>query len=130
MATGPNHRIPSMAADSTSVMVPRMTNGNLQETIGSLKAVGIHTAGVADGSAPSPLWGVCEHTPSGISLTPEVMESGKMPDLTGMGARDAVFALQSIGLKAGICGAGRVTKQNIAPGTSVKRGSKVHLTLE
>lgn len=110
-------------------MIPNMRNGNLQETVSSLQAVGIRTSGVTNG-ASSPLWGTCEQTDSGLALTPQVTEGGKMPNLTGMGAKDAVYALQNAGLKAGISGAGRVVRQSIAPGTAVSKGTKVHLTLE
>lgn len=129
MATGMNYRSPDMAADSTSVRIPDMRNGNLQETVSSLQAVGIRTSGVTNG-ASNPLWGTCEQTASGLALTPQTTEKGKMPDLTGMGAKDAVYALQSAGLKAGISGAGRVVRQSIAPGTAVSKGTKVTLTLE
>lgn len=128
MATGMNHRNPAQAADSTSVMIPEMRNGNLQETKASLKAIGIAPQG--DVSSPSPMWGICEHTPTGISLTPQNTKSGEMPDVTGMGARDAVFALQSAGLKPELIGAGRVTQQSVEPGTAVKTGTKIRLILE
>lgn len=128
MATGMNHRRPEQAADSTSVMIPLMKNGNLQETIGTLQNIGIQMQGKTD--SPSPMWGVCEQTPSGIGLTPQPLEQGKMPDVTGMGARDAVYAIQTLGLKASIQGAGRVVKQSIEPGTAVSAGARVELTLK
>ncbi len=128
MATGMNHRNPEMAADTNSVMVPKMANGNLQETISSLQAIGIKTSDTQE--IHSPMWGVCEQTEAGISLTPQDQESGKMPNLKGMGARDAVFALQTAGLKAEIKGAGRVISQSIEPGTLVNPGVKVRVIME
>lgn len=128
MATGINHRRPSQAADSTSVMIPNMRNGNIQETVSSLEAIGIRTPKAA--ASPSPIWGVCEQTASGINLTEQRIESDKMPDILGMGARDAVFALQNLGMKVHLSGAGHVTKQSIAPGTVIKTGTNVTLTLE
>lgn len=128
MATGMNYRTPDKAADSTAVMIPFMTNGNLNEITSCLQAIGIKTTGTA--SSPSQLWGICEPTGLGLSLTPQVTETGQMPDLTGMGARDAVYALQSAGLKANITGAGRVVDQSIEPGTPVAKGAKVDLTLK
>lgn len=128
MATGMNHRNMALAADSTSVMVPNMASGNVDETIRSLKAIGIKASGTLP--TPSPTWGNCEQNDLGIHLSGRVMEEGKMPNLIGMGARDAVYALQSMGLHASINGAGKVSKQNVEPGIEVKKGTLIGLTLE
>lgn len=128
MATGMNHRNPVQAADSTSVMIPEINNGNVEETIKSLQAVGIKSSGTS--ASPSPMWGVCEQTSTGINLTPQTFNEGEMPDVKGMGARDAVFALQTVGLKAEISGAGRVKHQSVEPGVAVQKGTKIRLTLE
>lgn len=54
---------------------------------------------------------------------------GLVPDVTGMGLRDALYALESRGLKAEVNGYGRVSTQNISPGTKVS-GQKVVIRLE
>lgn len=128
MATGMNHRNPNQAADSTSVMIPNIKNGNLQETITSLQAIGIKNSAMKD--APSPMWGTCEQTSAGISLSPQKITNNVMPNVEGMGARDAVFALQSAGLRVTLTGAGKVTKQSVEPGTAVAPNTKVKLILE
>ena len=43
-----------------------------------------------------------------------------VPDVSGMGARDAVFLLENAGLKVKISGAGKVVKQSLHPGVSAK----------
>lgn len=128
MATGMNHRNPRQVADSTSVMTPKMTNGNVQETISSLQSLGIRTVGDKNITG-SPTWGVCEQTDSTISIATQKTEDGKMPNLIGMGARDAVYALQCAGLKAELTGAGRVTSQSVQPGIVIKKGTKVRIIL-
>lgn len=128
MATGMNHRNPVQAADSTSTIIPQMRNGNIEETIASLKNLGIKTNGTT--SSASPTWGVCEPTSAGISLTPQNVQKDVMPDLTGMGARDAVYAIQSMGMKAELSGTGKVTKQSISPGETVLAGTRVRVNLE
>ena len=58
-------------------------------------------------------------------------ESGQIiPDVTGMGARDAVFALEKRGVKAVIKGRGKVKSQSLYAGTAVKQGMKCELYLE
>lgn len=50
--------------------------------------------------------------------------SGKiMPDLLGMGARDAVYLLESAGIRVKVIGKGKVKKQSISPGIAIKRGA-------
>jgi cell division protein FtsI (penicillin-binding protein 3) len=55
--------------------------------------------------------------------------SGKVPDVTGMGASDAVFLLENAGLQVQVKGVGKVQKQSLKPGTDVRRGAYVYLTL-
>jgi cell division protein FtsI (penicillin-binding protein 3) len=49
---------------------------------------------------------------------------GNTPDVRGMGARDALFLLESAGLKVQLTGKGKVKRQSIAPGSKIVRGSK------
>ena len=55
--------------------------------------------------------------------------SGLVPDVRGMGLRDALYSLESKGLSAEVSGTGKVTDQNIDPGTKVS-GQRVLLTLK
>ncbi len=50
-----------------------------------------------------------------------------MPNVKGMGLRDAVRLLENMGLKIQIQGSGKVDGQSIAPGTSFAAGDQVHL---
>jgi cell division protein FtsI (penicillin-binding protein 3) len=61
----------------------------------------------------------------------QVKESNQMiPDVTGMGARDAVFAMEKRGVKTIIKGRGKVKSQSLYAGTAVKQGMKCELYLE
>ena len=53
-----------------------------------------------------------------------------IPDVTGMGARDAVFALEKRGVKTVIKGRGKVKSQSLYAGTAIKQGMKCELYLE
>ncbi len=55
--------------------------------------------------------------------------AGLVPDVTGMGLRDALYALESRGLTAEVTGYGKVSSQNISPGTKVS-GQKVVIRLQ
>ena len=57
--------------------------------------------------------------------------SGKaVPDVTGMGARDAVYLLESKGIKTKLKGRGKVKAQSIYAGQPIKQGMVCELTLE
>ena len=55
---------------------------------------------------------------------------GLVPDVTGMGARDAVYEMERRGLKTMVYGRGKVKSQSVAAGTAVKPGSVCELRLE
>ena len=58
-----------------------------------------------------------------------LVQTQVVPKVVGMGARDAVYILESIGLKVEIQGRGMVRFQSIEPGTAVRRGEVIKLEL-
>lgn len=56
--------------------------------------------------------------------------AGKMPRVVGMGLKDAIYLLESRGLRVGVTGHGRVTSQSVAAGAAVCRGDYVQLVLK
>jgi cell division protein FtsI (penicillin-binding protein 3) len=57
-------------------------------------------------------------------------DAGKMPRVVGMGLKDAIYLLESRGLRVGVTGHGRVTSQSVAAGTTIRRGDYVQLVLK
>ena len=55
---------------------------------------------------------------------------GQVPDLKGYGLKDALYALESMGLHCQYSGAGHVVSQSPAAGTACKDGQTVKLTLK
>ena len=55
---------------------------------------------------------------------------GQIPNVVGMGARDAVYQLERQGVKVKLHGIGRVTHQDIAAGTNVQTGMVCTLELK
>jgi cell division protein FtsI (penicillin-binding protein 3) len=47
----------------------------------------------------------------------------KVPDVRGMGARDAMFVLENLGMKVAMHGRGKVVRQTIRPGTKLNKQS-------
>jgi len=52
-----------------------------------------------------------------------------MPNVRGMGLKDAICLLENMGLKVAIRGKGKVTMQSVAPGTKLAKGITVILEL-
>ncbi len=53
---------------------------------------------------------------------------GKVPDVRGMGARDAVYVLENLGLGVAVQGKGKVTRMSLSPGTAI-RGQRIEIYL-
>lgn len=66
---------------------------------------------------------------SHVEVTALPHERGVMPDVRGMGLKDALFLLESLGLKVGFSGQGAVLRQSIAAGTRIRPGETVSITL-
>ncbi|MBL6950918.1 MAG: transpeptidase family protein [Bacteroidales bacterium] len=65
-----------------------------------------------------------------ISLLPESVPRGIMPDVTGMGLKDAVYLLEQNGLHVTAHGKGSVISQSIQPGSPVTKGNRVVIDLQ
>ncbi|MEZ4910445.1 MAG: penicillin-binding protein [Saprospiraceae bacterium] len=63
-----------------------------------------------------------------IQFNKKTISKSVVPNVIGMGARDAVYLLEQIGLKVKINGAGKVTHQSIQHGVSAK-GQTIYLSL-
>ena len=57
-------------------------------------------------------------------------KEGLMPNVVGMGAKDAVYLLESAGLKVHLSGIGRVRRQSLPAGSRIVKGRTVALTLK
>jgi cell division protein FtsI (penicillin-binding protein 3) len=53
-----------------------------------------------------------------------------VPDVKGMGARDAVYELEKRGLKVVIHGRGKVKSQSVAAGMAIQPGAVCDLYME
>ena len=63
-----------------------------------------------------------------MQMVEKKVQKSIVPDVTGMGARDAVFLLENAGLKVRIQGAGKVLRQSIQPGSRTN-GQQVSIYL-
>lgn len=121
-----------VARDSTSVPVPDVKRGNLLAADYVLRALNVPTRGGWNGSyaTGNPVWGHAERQSETVALgRGGVPPRGLVPDVKGMGARDAVFLMESRGIRVHITGRGKVKHQSIAPNTKTKHGMAITIEL-
>ncbi len=105
------YRSTESAADTNSVFIPEVSKGDPILSRNLLHQLDLNE--------------------EGVEMAPEdTIAADKVPNVIGMGARDAVFALQEKGLRVKTAGIGRVVEQNIAPGSEVVKGKTITLTLK
>jgi cell division protein FtsI (penicillin-binding protein 3) len=68
-------------------------------------------------------------TDSSLIIEPKATGESQIPDVTGMGARDAVYLLESAGLRVQVKGRGQVKRQSVPAGSKARRGSSCTIEL-
>ena len=120
------------ARDSLSVVIPNVKNGNLVAADYVLSHLGVSTVNDWTGDGSNAVWGsATQKTKQQIGLTQEKQfGGGHIPDVIGMGARDAVYQIEKRGVRVRLKGRGRVVKQSLEPGHAIKKGDICELQLE
>lgn len=62
-------------------------------------------------------------------IVPANVQSGRVPDLHGMGAKDAMYLLGQLGLQVQLKGKGKVVSQDVAAGSVVHKGKLIRIQL-
>lgn len=120
------------AKDSTSILIPNVKSGDIQEAAYVLRALNVNSnsASIPTASEDIPVWGKVTTTPTQAELKETKINSKLLPNVKGMGAKDAVYLLESYGLKVRLSGVGKVTSQSLAAGSHVRRGQTITLILK
>ena len=95
-----------------------------------LDEIDIETTGLNDYDPETPLWGNITHHPNqSIALNPKEIKGKRVPSVIGMGAKDAVYLLESQGLRVHLSGMGKVKSQSIPAGNTLVKGKTIQLRL-
>ena len=116
----------AQAKDSTSVMIPDTKNGNVHETTRILSELDINYN--EPGSEIE--WCKASSESNNIRLSEINLNEKLVPNVRGMGAKDAVFLLEEKGLRVRLNGMGKVVSQSITPGSTARKGQTITLTLK
>lgn len=118
--------------DTINSLLPTIKNGNLNATSYLLDEIGIdidcdYKTSYKD---EEPEWGITRKDSCSIRFNDIETDNSTVPNVTGMGAKDAVYLMKKAGLKTNLNGYGRVVGQSIKAGTKAHKGSQITLTLK
>lgn len=68
-------------------------------------------------------------TSNGVAYQDNNPTKGVMPNIAGMGLKDAMYLIGNAGLKARVKGSGKVVRQSIVPGSRIGKGLMVEIEL-
>ncbi|MBU8891308.1 MAG: PASTA domain-containing protein [Bacteroidales bacterium] len=109
----------------SEIDIPYTKNSNRDELKNALNYLGIN---VNDEDVVSD-WVLTTRLDSCVKLENRTIVQNLMPNVKGMGVKDAVFILENMGLSVELQGRGTILKQSIAPGTGILKGDLVVLEM-
>ena len=128
------HRELDELRDSTATFVPSVMRGNISAARYVLDELGVSTEWNASTlySEDRMVWGNAETRAKDVALDGIAFDpsQGKVPNVRGLGAKDAVYMLESCGLNVRLSGSGKVRSQSIPHGSKVSKGQTIYLTLK
>ena len=105
--------------------LPTANNGERSEVVYLYETLGIP---YSDQSGTSD-WIRVTTSKDTVRLTEREIINQAMPDVKGMGLKDALYLLENAGIKVYYEGAGIVKSQSVSPGTPFKNASTIKLIL-
>ncbi len=120
----------SIVRDTVNAFLPEVKPGNLAATRRVLHQVGLKHQAEFDETNDKAVWGDVVQHHSEFLLKQYITPTDSLPNVVGYGLRDAVYRLESAGLKVKVHGVGSVVKQVPKPGTPIEKIDSVVLTLK
>ncbi len=108
--------------------LPVCKNGLKEDFLGIFDELDIGVEGLEE--VENNKWVLTSSTESEkMVLKPRRVNNSVVPNVKGMGLRDALFVLENAGLRVEVCGMGMVQRQSVQSGTEVKDGSLIKIEL-
>ncbi len=112
--------------DSLLHKEPSLKNGNWEHNRKMLTLLGLPAAETEEPAE----WVKVMKDSVAYLAQPLSLNRSLVPDVRGMGARDALYLLEEAGLRVHLSGAGRVVSQSITPGSRLVKGVTIAITLK
>jgi cell division protein FtsI (penicillin-binding protein 3) len=113
--------------DSTVSKLPSIKNGNRSKSETVMTAIGLK---IADNSKVSSNWVQIDSDSSVYQMRELAVSEKIVPNVWGMGARDAVYLLEKAGMRVNLTGEGKVVSQSLRPGSKVVKGTTIRIVLQ
>lgn len=104
--------------------LPVGKDGSRHELTSVYEQLGIHYKNEAEGDYAS-----VKTQPDSVLVQSRNISKGLVPNVVGMGLQDALYLLESTGLRVSVKGYGTVKRQSIVPGSRALRGQTISIEL-
>lgn len=118
------HNAMAKAEKSEEGVFPVIKAGRLEELAMLTGELGIQTKGESEEE-----WVRAARNGNEVSWNRNAITKERVPDVNGMTLRDALFLLESSGLRVVHQGVGRVKEQSLTPGARITKGSRIFIKL-
>lgn len=111
--------------DTVNVFHPLVLNGDYKQTIKVLRELDVDYRNLKDRSS----WIRASIEDDKVEIKDLKSVENLIPNVVGMGAKDALYILENAGLYVHLSGYGRVRSQSVPAGSRIMKGQTVALTL-
>ena len=118
------------AKDSLSIFVPQVKQGDMAEAAYVLRELGIKGNSSSIPYVNYPLWGTANTSTTAAELHTRKLNDHVVPNVVGMGAKDAIYLLEKLDLRVHLSGVGKVESQSIPAGSTIHKGQTITLKLK
>ena len=108
-----------------AVRAPDAGNGYYDDINGALKELNIKARRRIKGD-----WARTREAGDTLRVVDMTFTEGLMPNVVGMGLRDAIYLIENSGMRVRYTGRGKVVRQSLQPGARVVRGGTVLIELK
>lgn len=118
------HQPENIAKTYVAGRIPYLKVGDKNDALTIYQGLGVECETNTDGQ-----WVTFQREGNKMQVLEKKQVPNLVPNVKGMGLRDAVYLLENAGLKVSINGKGRVRDQSLSPGSRISKGSKIALEL-
>lgn len=116
-----------LLVDSTLARMPVLKGGNLTDLEAVIDEFDLKIKSTEQTSNTK--WARTQSAEDGIAITQVPLRDGLVPNVIGMGLKDALYLLESQGLRVSVSGYGRVVSQSLPNGSRAVKGHTIGIRL-